>query len=328
MVLGDAVSPAVSVHQLLTGWQTDPLSFVALAVQLVLASWYLIAVRRLGLRGRRWSPWRTASFLGATLTVVVAVQSGLASYDDSVFAVHAIQHILLMNVAPILYALSAPVTLALQSSSRPVQRAILRVLNNVAIEAVTHPVVVVVFGALTMLVYFLTPFYALSLRHPLLHDFSHLHFLVVGCLFWWLVIGLDPTRWHLSYPAKLGFLATGIPVGVIIGLTLTSAHSSVDPGVHSIADTHTGGAILWVVNELFTLVALAIVGLQWMRYEERAALRADRRRPAADAPAAGSERPPPTRIPRPGATVRATVPTIEPGAADAPGRPGLPSSPR
>jgi len=325
VLLADAVSPPVTLHQLLTGWQTDPLSFVALTIELGLAAWYLVAVRRLAARGRRWSPWRTVSFMGATSTVVVAVQSGLASYDDSVFTMHVVQHILLMNVAPILYALSAPVTLALQSSGRPVQRGILRFLHFGAVEALTYPVFVVVFGAVTMLAYFLTPYYALSLRHPLLHDFSHLHFLVVGCLFWWLVIGLDPSRWHLSYPAKVGFLAVGIPVGVMLGLSLTGAHGSIDPGVHTLADTHAGGSVLWVVNELFTLTALAIVGLQWMRYEERSAARADRRsRPPAGTAAEGGGPSPRPRIPRPSGAALSMVPTIEPGAPDAPGRPGVP----
>ena len=311
-VPADAISPGVTLHRLLTGWQFgDAMSIVAFCIEIGLALVYVTGVRRLAARGRRWSPWRTVSFLGATVTVVVAVQSGLASYDDSVFTMHAVQHLLLMNVAPILFALSAPVTLALQASGRRNQQRILRVLHLGAVEAVTHPVVVVVFGAMTMLVYFITPFYALSLRHPLLHDGTHLHFLVVGCLFWWLVIGLDPSRWRLSYPAKLGFLATGIPVGVIIGLTLTGAHTSIDPGVHSLADTHAGGALLWVVNELFTLAALAIVGVQWMRAEERAGARADRRPVVATSPGPGT-----------GPVV--TVPTVAPGTPGAPGRPGVP----
>jgi putative membrane protein len=316
VVLADAISPGVTVHRLLTGWQLgDVMNVVALAIEVGLAVAYVAGARRLAARGRRWSRWRTASFLGASVTVVVAVQSGLASYDDSVFTMHAVQHLLLMNVVPILYALSAPVTLALQASGRANQQRILRVLNFGAVEAVTHPVVVVLFGALTMLVYFITPFYALSLRHPLVHNVAHLHFLVVGCLFWWLVIGLDPSRWRLSYPAKLGFLATGIPVSVILGLSLTGAHTSIAPAYHTLADTHAGGALMWVVNELFTLAALAIVGVQWMRAEERAGARADRRQIAPTSPGPGA---------RPGGRPVVTVPTVAPGTPGAPGRPGIP----
>ena len=286
MLLGDVISPPVEIHTLLTGWQTDTLSLVCLGIELALAAWYVVSVRRLAARGRAWSRARTVSFLGGTALVIIAVQSGLASYDDEVFWVHVIQHLLLMNFAPILFALSAPITLALQASSRPTQRVLLGILHNPVVEFLTHPVVVVVAAYGTMLVYFLSPFYNFSLEHPLIHDLTHLHFLVSGCLFWFLVVGRDPSRWRLSHPAKLGFLACGIPVNAILGVSLTGATVSIAPHFHTLGDTHVGGSILWVVGELTSLIALGIVLYQWMQYEEREAIRADRRADAADAAAA------------------------------------------
>jgi putative copper resistance protein D len=225
------------------------------------------------------------SFLVGTLLVVIAVQSGLAAYDDEVFKMHVIQHLILMNFAPILYALGAPMTLALQASSRHTQQNLLEVLHHPVIEFVTNPVVVVIAAYGTMLFYFLTSFYNFSLEHPLVHDFTHLHFLVSGCLFWWLVIGIDPSRWRLSHPAKLGYLAVGVPVTAILGVALTGARTSIAPHFHTVADTQGGGSILWIVGELVTLIAIAIVTYQWMRLEEREAIRADRR---ADAEAASA----------------------------------------
>jgi len=276
VVLADAISPPIRVHTLLTGFQTDGLSLVTLAIEVGLAVWYVVSVRRLAKRGRSWSPWRTASFLGGTVLVIIAVQSGLAAYDDQVFAVHVVQHLLLMNFAPILYALSAPVTLALQSSDRRTQQRLLKVLHHPIIEFVTNPVLVVVVSYGTMIAYFLTPFYNFSLEHPLVHDLTHLHFLVSGCLFWWLVVGRDPSRWRLSYPAKLGFLAIGIPVTAVLGVSLTGARESIAPLFHTVADTQRGGSILWVMGELITFAAMAVIVYQWMKFEEREGIRADR----------------------------------------------------
>lgn len=98
---------------------------------------------------------------------MIAVQSGLAAYDDQVFEMHVIQHLLLMNFAPILLALGAPMTLALQASSRHTQRTLLKILHHPAVQIVTNPVLVAVVAYGTMLVYFLTPFYNFSLE-PLL----------------------------------------------------------------------------------------------------------------------------------------------------------------
>jgi putative membrane protein len=276
VVLADAISPAINVHTLFTRFQTDALSLVALAIELGLAVWYVMSVRRLATRGRRWSRWRTASFLGATALVIIAVQSGLASYDDQVFGAHVVQHLLLMNFAPILYALSAPVTLALQASDRRTQQGLLKVLHHPVVELVTNPVVVVLVSYGTMIVYFLTPFYNFSLEHPLVHNLTHLHFLISGCLFWWLVVGRDPSRWRLSYPVKLAVLAIGIPVTAVLGVSLTGARNSIAPLFHSVADTRRGGSILWVVGELTTFVAMGVIVYQWMKFEEREGVRADR----------------------------------------------------
>jgi cytochrome c oxidase assembly factor CtaG len=64
--------------------------------------------------------------------------------------------------------LGAPVTLALQASGRHTQTTILRVLHHPIVEIITNPLVVLFFFSVTMIGYFLTPFYPFSLEHPLL----------------------------------------------------------------------------------------------------------------------------------------------------------------
>jgi putative membrane protein len=298
MLLADAISPPVLLHTLLTGWQTDWLTLMTVAIDVALGTAYLFGALRLAKKGRSWSPWRTGSFLAGIVTIAVATFSGLASYDDSVFTIHVIQHLLLMNLAPIFLVLGAPVTLALQASSRSTQTTILKVLHHPIVEFVTNPLVVLFFFSVTMIGYFLTPFYQFSLEHPLLHDFTHFQFLVTGCLYWWLVLGIDPSRWRLTYPMKLGFLALDIPVGTLLGLALTQATTSIAPSFHSLADTKAGGGILWVASELITFTAIGIVAYQWMRSDTREAERGDRRLEAAYAG-------------------RMTDPTSEPELADA-----------
>jgi putative copper resistance protein D len=271
------LSPSVTLHQLLYGFQTDTLGLVADAVTGLMVVAYLFGRARLQRKGRPWSGARTACFVAGAVSVLIATTSGVASYDDSNFVMHVIQHLILMNVAPVLLALGAPVTLALQASGRTTQTRILRVLHSGVVTVITHPVVAAGGAYATMLVYFLTPLYAMSLRHPLLHQYFHLQFLVVGCLYWWPVVGLDPVRWKLSYPMRLGYLATGAPVNAMLGVALTLNRASVDPAAHTLADTHRGGALLWGVSELLVLAGLAVMYVQWYRQDAREASRFDRR---------------------------------------------------
>ena len=276
-VLATQLSPPVQLHQLLTAFQTDWTSFVAYAAMAAVLASYATGRRRLQRRGRDWSDWRTASFVGGVVVVFIAIGSGVASYDGSNFVMHVVQHLLLMNLAPILLALGAPITLALQSSSRSTQTRLLKVLHSRVVEVITFPVLTAAIGYGTMLVYFLTPLYALSLRHPLLHDYVHLHFLLTGCLYWWPVVGLDPSRWKMKFPTRLGYLATGVPINAMLGVALTLNRASIDPAVNTLADTHRGGAVLWGVSELLLLAGIAVMFVQWARQDAREASRFDRR---------------------------------------------------
>ncbi len=268
-------SPPVKLSVLLTGIQTDPLSFVALALEIASILLYVWGARALNARGRQWPRLRTVSFFAGVAVVFIATGSGLAAYDDSVFTLHVVQHLMLMNLAPIFIALSAPVTLLLQASNRTVQTKAIKFLHSKVIALLTFPVFAWLLNYSTMYIYFLTPIYQLSIEHPLFHDYTHLHFLIAGLIFWTTLIGIDPIRWKMHYGAKLAYLFAGIPFGTFLGIALTSVRTSISPA-HTVADIHAGGAVLWVFGEVFTVGAIAIIFFQWARHEERIAIRADR----------------------------------------------------
>jgi hypothetical protein len=92
-----------------------------MALEGLLGAGYLLGVHRLAVRGRRWAPRRTASFLGGVLVLVIALQSGLASLDD-IFWVHVIQHLALMMVAPPLLVAGAPLVLGMAAGGPVLRR--------------------------------------------------------------------------------------------------------------------------------------------------------------------------------------------------------------
>jgi len=254
----------------------DPGLAVALALAAVL---YGAGVRRLAARGRRWPSARAASFASGLVAVAVATQSGIGRSDTTSFTAHMTQHVLLGMVAPLLFALSAPVTLALQASARPTQRALLRVVHSPVVAGLTHPAVGwVLFGGTVFVLYF-TPLLELSLRNGLVHEAVHVHLLLVGALFLWPLLGLDPVRWRLPYGARLLAVLLAVPFHAFAGLALYSARTSVAPEAYDLASQRAAAGVLWVVGELFGLVAGGIVVVQWMRADERAAARADRHTP-------------------------------------------------
>jgi putative copper resistance protein D len=266
--------PAVDLTplDLLTKASPAPVPVILIAAS---TGWYLWSVRHLAARGRSWPGLRTASFLFAELLLAVAVVSGLASYDDTNFTIHTIQHIFVGMLAPIFLALSAPITLALQASNRRVQTGLLKILHSPAARVLSNPLVTwPLYGASLFVLYF-TGLYAYSVDHEVVHQFIHLHLLLVGCLFFWPAIGVDPLPRRLNHGVRIAYLMLALPFHTLLGMSLESQTSPIAPGI-SLTDLHTGGGLMWVAGEATGLLCTLAVFIAWLRTDERAAKRNDR----------------------------------------------------
>jgi putative copper resistance protein D len=278
------VLPEPSLRSLVVPRGVDPAALVLCAA---LAGAYLVGVRRLAGRGRRWSRWRTGAFAAGIAALVAATQSGLAAYDTTLFSAHTVQHVLLGMVAPTLLALGAPVTLALQASSRPLQQVLVEVLHSAPARLVAHPVVVwVLFGG-TLVALYAGPLLEASLRNDVVHGLVHAHFVAAGVLFCWTAVGTDPNPHRLPHGARVGFVFLAVPVHAIVGLTLLGTTSLVAGGAYAeapppwlddvLGDQRLGAGILWATGEIFGLLLTGIALARWMGAEEREGRRADAR---------------------------------------------------
>ena len=90
--------PSLSVATFFTEARLELLPAVLILGMGVL---YAIGVRTMSRRGRSWPVTRTASFVGGLVALAAATQSGLASYDTTLFSAHVGQHVLLGIVAAV-----------------------------------------------------------------------------------------------------------------------------------------------------------------------------------------------------------------------------------
>jgi len=281
---GDAGAvPPFEPLRLVTESRVNPL----LAVLLILAGgFYLWGVRRLAVRGDRWSGWRTASWLGGGLgTIAIATMSGLAGYDETLFSAHMVQHMILSMVSPVFLALGAPITLALRTLPARGRRVLLAVLHSRVARVLTFPLVGWLLFVVSPFALYFTGWYPATLEHPLAHELVHLHFLVVGCLFFWPLVGLDPIPGRAPYPLRFLMVFAALPMHVILGLSIMDSSQIIaadhylglglswsDPA----SDQRVGGGLLWASGDLIGLLMLGAVVMQWMRASEREARRIDR----------------------------------------------------
>jgi putative copper resistance protein D len=248
------------------------------AVAVVVAAWaYAAGVGRLAARGRPWPPARSAAFALAVAALVVATQGPVAARDTESFTAHAVQHALLGLVAPVLLALSAPLTLALQAAGRATQTSLVRLLHSAPVATLTHPAAASAVFAGTLFALYFTPLFELSLRNGTVHAAVHVHFVAAGCLYFWPLVGVDAVPHRLPHGVRMLVLLASVPVHAVLGVALVGGDGLLAPGWYDLAGQRAGGGVLWVAGDLLAVAAAAVVLAQWMRDDERAAAREDRR---------------------------------------------------
>jgi cytochrome c oxidase assembly factor CtaG len=208
------------------------------------------------------------------------------------FSVHMVQHMVLAMVAPIFLALAAPVTLALRAlpvrrdDSRGPREWVLTLVNSHVAQFLSHPLVAAANFAGSMVVFYYTGLFELSLRHYLGHLGMVVHFTVAGYLFVNALVGVDPAPHRPAYPQRLLLLLATMAFHAFFGVTLMSGEVLLVPdwfgvlgrdwGPSALADQQRGGAIAWGIGEVPTIALAIVVALSWSRDDERVARRRDR----------------------------------------------------
>ena len=265
-------------------------------VLLLAVGLYLYGVWRLRARGDRWPVSRTLMFLVPGLGGIASVTlTGLAAYDDVLLSAHMVQHMVLSMVSPIFLALGAPVTLALRTLPPGPRRVLLTVVHSRVARVLTFPLVAYGFFVVTPFALYFTSLYQLTMRNDIVHELVHLHFIAVGCLFFWPLLGIDPLPGRWPYPGRALLMFLSTPFHTVLGLTIMQSHDLVGgdwyPSLHlgwvdPFADQKLAGGILWAGGEFVSVGMLAVLVVQWMRQADREARRIDRQLDREEAQAA------------------------------------------
>jgi putative copper resistance protein D len=281
---GYAGPPPLTAGRFLSAWAPDPVVISALVLAAGLYLYGSISLRR---RGHAWPVWREVSFVGLGLgTVAYSLLGCPAVYDDTLFWSHMVQHMALAMVAPIFLALGAPVTLALRTLPVRPRRVLTRVLHSRPARILGNPLFgFAVLFATPFAVYF-TGIYEATLRHAVLHEWLHVHFLLAGCLFFWPLIGVDPIPGRIAHPLRLLLTFVSLPAHAFLGIAVMSSTSVLAAGYYQaldrpwgpslLTDQQIGGGIMWAAGDIVGIIVLIAVFLQWAAADEREAVRTDR----------------------------------------------------
>ena len=265
--------PPLTAADALTSWQFAP---VVSAVLILLAAAYFGGVRVVGRRhpARPWPAGRTAAFLLGLAAVAAATQSSIGVYDDVLFSMHMIQHLLLIMVAPPLLIYGRPVTLLLHAARNPLHTRVKGVLRSSAVSGLTCPPAAAALYAAVVVSTHLTPLMNLVLEDEAVHDAEHALYLVVGYLYFLPIVGSEPIRWRLSTLSRYLMLLLTMPVDTLVGVTLMLLPRELFPayartgrtwGPGLVTDLHQGGLIMFAGSDLIMTVLAVTLAASFVR---------------------------------------------------------------
>ncbi|MFF2506491.1 cytochrome c oxidase assembly protein [Streptomyces sp. NPDC058067] len=269
-------------------WSADPFFLIGCLVALGLYGWGVV---RLARRGDSWQVGRTLSFVIGVLTVMLVMCTKLNDYGMVMFSVHMVQHMVISMLSPILLLMGAPITLALrampvaQRGTKGPRELLLMLLHSRYMRIITHPAFTIPLFIASLYALYFSPLFDFLMGSKVGHIGMMVHFLAVGLVFFWPIMGVDPGPHRPGYVMRMLELFAGMPFHAFFGIALMMAsgpmvgtymHPPASLGIDALADQTAAGGIAWAFSEVPSVLVLLALLFQWKKSEDRQARRKDR----------------------------------------------------
>ena len=289
ILTGDKLPPELTDLAWVMVWDIDVLW---MSVCLGAIALYLYGVSVLRKRGDKWPVVRTISFVSGMLVLLYVTNGAMNAYQEYLFSVHMVGHMVLSMMVPVLLVPGAPVTLLSRAQaprkdgSWGMREWVLWAVHTPFAWFVSHPLFAGLNFALSLVMFYYTPLFCWATEEHLGHQWMLIHFLITGYLFVQSLMGVDPQPHRTGYPIKLMLLIGTMAFHAFFGLGLMNERSLLLAdwfgamgrtwGDDPLADQAIGGAFAWGVGEIPTIVIALIVVTQWSRSDDRERKRLDR----------------------------------------------------
>lgn len=289
-LIGGPFPPAPTAWRILWGWSPNG---VGLAVVGLGSALYLRGVWAMRSRGAEWPVGRTISWFAGMLLISWSTFGGLGVYSHVLFSAHMASHMVLSMVAPIFLILAAPMTLALRTLPGPRQsgevgprQLLMAFLHSRFSRFVTHPLVGPALFVGSLYVLYFTPLFGVLMNNHLGHAIMVVHFLTVGTLYYYVLIGIDPSPRRLDPLVRFGGLLVTVPFHAFFSIIVMQSDQLLAGGywrsldrpylTDLLHDQYVGGGIAWAMGEIPLVLVMGALLVQWVKSDAREARRFDR----------------------------------------------------
>lgn len=265
-----------------TAWNFDPQYLIPVALMGFL---YARGLLRWTERTREHSQWRTASYYGGLLLLVLLFESPLDRLGEHHFSLHMVQHSLVMMGVPPLIYLGAPATPILKGLPKGFRRSVVApFLSSPVTTAVwdflTKPLVAIALFTMSQWLWHLAPgWYEAALQDDVIHDLQHISFLAVAMIFWWNVIDPKPRRSRISSMGlRIVYFYGGMVPKHVLAAFISFADHVFYPTYETrqlflplspIDDQRLAGVLMWVpFGEMLNIVVAGVIFYVWWKQSD------------------------------------------------------------
>ena len=255
------------------GW--DMLVWALLAASLVAYFWGATTLWRkagagVGIRG-----WSVASFAAGWLAIVVSLSPWMDEVADQSFAVHMIQHEVLMIIAAPLLVLARPLETWAWAARGRVLATYSRLARQPVLKRVWHhattPVGAWTLHAMALWLWHIPVAFRAALASPGVHVLQHSSFFVSALIYWWSAFG--GRRREVSGASIVSLFTTMLHTSALGALlTFASTPWYYDPdemrfGLSALQDQQLGGLIMWVPGGMTYVIAALVIVVRLLSHE-------------------------------------------------------------
>ena len=271
-------------------WRLD-----VITVLLTFGTLYTIGWQRLRRKQAKLATnWRIAAYYAGLLSLVIALMSGIDTFQTQLFFIHMTQHIVLVMIAPPLLLIANPMPFLLWAIPRQERQLIAGFLTQKSrfrrmFVKLTAPGLVWLFYAINLWLWHDPNPYNEAIVNDTLHDIEHLTFFLTGMALWWHITNAAPYfHGRRTYAMRIALVIATyfqnllIGVGITMSGTLIYTYYAGVPrvwGIDPIRDQTIGGLIMWIPGGMMYLMALlGLIALAVQESERRARLADSQRR--------------------------------------------------
>jgi cytochrome c oxidase assembly factor CtaG len=258
-------------------WSFDPSVIVGVLLLALVYGWGWKRARR---EGAPHPPGygRLALYAGGLVTILAALVSPIDALGEQLMVMHMVQHVLLLDVAPILMILGLTKGLL-----RPVTRRVHALERRAG--PLAHPAFAVLAYAGLMWLWHIPHMYDLALGHPTIHVLEHLCFAAAGTLYWWHLLSPIRNRWRLGGLGPVMYMVVTKLIVGLLGVMLAFAPDAIYPfyvhharvwGLSAHSDQSLAGVLMALEQSLVMGVALVYLFVRMLDETERDANREER----------------------------------------------------